>query len=131
MMRKTNKNKVCVSSENTLYTTFHQLAFSGEPSRPSLYKYKQNFQLITFPFSDKSHTSPFLETAVSRRPFIRLVVFQKILFCFVSFPFGGCYNCNCGLNKWNCVSYKYKCVRHKLNCVSNKYKIGCYNLFGG
>jgi hypothetical protein len=37
---------------------------SGDKPRPSLHKYKQNFKLITFPISDKSRASPFLETAV-------------------------------------------------------------------
>ena len=63
------------------------------------------------------------------RPFIYIVVFQYILFSFVSF--GGCYKYNCGRNKWNCGSYKYKCGSYKLNCGRNKYKIGCYNLFSG
>jgi hypothetical protein len=38
---------------------------SGDEPRPSLYKYKQNFKLKTFPISDKSRATPFLETAVS------------------------------------------------------------------
>jgi hypothetical protein len=37
---------------------------SGDEPRPSLHKYNQNFQLITFQISDKSHASPFLKTAV-------------------------------------------------------------------
>lgn len=37
---------------------------SGDLPRPSLYKYNKNFKLKTFLASDKSHTSPFLETAV-------------------------------------------------------------------
>jgi len=39
---------------------------SGDKPRPSLHKYKQNFKLKTFPISNKSRASPFLETAVTR-----------------------------------------------------------------
>ena len=37
---------------------------SGDEPRPSLHKYNQNFKLNTFPISNKSRASPFLETAV-------------------------------------------------------------------
>jgi hypothetical protein len=37
---------------------------SGDESRPSLHINKQNFKLKTFPISNKSSASPFLETAV-------------------------------------------------------------------
>jgi hypothetical protein len=39
---------------------------SGDEPRPSLCKYKQKFNLKTFPMTNKSRTSPFLETAVVR-----------------------------------------------------------------
>jgi len=38
---------------------------SGDEPRPSLSEYKQNFKLKTFSLSNKSLTSPFLETTVS------------------------------------------------------------------
>ena len=47
--------------------TFCQLAFSGEPSRPSLYKNKQNFQLNNCAIAKipkKSHWSKLLLNAV-------------------------------------------------------------------
>jgi len=52
---------------------------SGDEPRPSLHKYKQNFELITFPISDKSRASPFLETAVGGSfyfSFILLIAFS-------------------------------------------------------
>jgi hypothetical protein len=42
---------------------------SGDEPKPSLHKYKQNFKLKTFPMTNKSRASPFLETAVGGSAF--------------------------------------------------------------
>ena len=56
---------------------------SGDEPRPSLHKYKQNFKLITFPISNKSRATPFLETAVGGCAFINLVI--RLVHPFLSF----------------------------------------------
>ena len=55
-MRNNIKKNICVSSENTLYTTFRGLKMWRKPT-PSLYKYNQNFKLNNCAISKIPETS--------------------------------------------------------------------------
>ena len=64
MMRKTNKNKVCVSSENTLYTTFRGLNWVAMNQNKAITNINQNFQLNNCAITNNPRAQPLMQTAV-------------------------------------------------------------------